>query len=33
MAISSLIYILGISVKFSFQPIYTDYANVAYFDR
>jgi hypothetical protein len=27
MAMSSLTYILGFSVKFFFQPIYTDYAN------
>jgi hypothetical protein len=27
MARSSLTYILGFSVKFFFQPIYTDYAN------
>jgi hypothetical protein len=25
--------ILGFSVKFFFQPIYTDYANLAYFDK
>jgi hypothetical protein len=30
---SSLTYILGFSAKFSFQPIYTDYANWAYFDK
>jgi hypothetical protein len=30
---SSLTYIPGFSVKFSFQPIYTDYANWAYFDK
>ena len=33
MARSSLTYIPGFSVKFFFQPIYTDYANWAYFDR
>jgi hypothetical protein len=27
MVMSSLTYILGFSVKFFFQPIYTDYAN------
>jgi hypothetical protein len=27
MAMSSLTYILGFSVEFFFQPIYTDYAN------
>ena len=27
MAMSSLTYILGFSVKFFFQPIYSDYAN------
>jgi hypothetical protein len=27
MAMSSLTYIPGLSVKFFFQPIYTDYAN------
>jgi hypothetical protein len=32
MAMSSL-YILGFSVKFFIQPIYTDYANWAYFDK
>jgi hypothetical protein len=31
MARSSLKYIPGFSVKFFFQPIYTDYANWAYF--
>ena len=30
---SSLTYILGLSVKFFFQPIYADYANYAYFDK
>ena len=30
MAMSSLTYILGFSVKLFFQPIYTDYA---YFDK
>jgi hypothetical protein len=30
---SSLTYILDFSVKFFFQPIYTDYANWAYFDK
>jgi hypothetical protein len=33
MEMSSLTYILVISVKFFFQPIYTDYANWAYFDK
>jgi hypothetical protein len=33
MARSSLTYIPGISVKFFFQPIYTDYANWANFDK
>jgi hypothetical protein len=33
MARSSLTYIPGFSVKFFFQPIYTDYANQAYFDK
>ncbi len=33
MARSSLTYILGFSVKYFFQPIYTDYANLAYFDK
>ena len=33
MAGSSLIYILDFSVKFSFQPIYTDYTNWTYFDK
>jgi hypothetical protein len=33
MARSSLAYIPGFSVKFFFQPIYTDYANWAYFDK
>jgi hypothetical protein len=28
-----LTYIPGFSVKFFFQPIYTDYANWAYFDK
>jgi hypothetical protein len=32
MAKSSLTYVLGFSVKFCFQLIYTDYANWAYFD-
>jgi hypothetical protein len=27
MAMSSLTYVLGFSMKFFFQPIYTDYAN------
>ena len=31
MAMSSLTYIPGFSVKFFFQTIYTDYANYAYF--
>ena len=30
---SSLAYIAGLSVKFFFQPIYTDYAKYAYFDK
>jgi hypothetical protein len=30
---SSLTFILGFSVKFFFQPIYTDYANWTYFDK
>ena len=30
---SSLTYIPGFSVKFFFQPIHTDYANWAYFDK
>ena len=30
---SSLTYIPGFSVKFFFQPIHTDYANFAYFDK
>ena len=30
---SSLTYIPGISVKFFFQPIYTDFWNWAYFDK
>jgi hypothetical protein len=33
MARNSLTYNLGFSVKFFFQPIYTDYANWAYFDK
>jgi hypothetical protein len=33
MARSSLTYIPGFSVIFFFQPIYTDYANWAYFDK
>jgi hypothetical protein len=33
MARSSLAYIAGFSVKIFFQPIYTDYANSAYFDK
>ena len=33
MAMSSLTYIPGFSVKFFFQPIYTNYANYAYFDK
>jgi hypothetical protein len=33
MAMSSLTYIPGFSVKFFFQLIYTDYANWAYFDK
>ena len=33
MARSSLTFIPGFSVKFFFQPIYTDYANWAYFDK
>jgi hypothetical protein len=33
MARSSLTYISNFSVKFFFQPIYTDYANWAYFDK
>jgi trehalose utilization protein len=33
MAKSSLTYVRGFSVKFFFQPIYTDYANYAYFDK
>jgi hypothetical protein len=28
-----LSYIPGLSMKFFFQPIYTDYANYAYFDK
>jgi hypothetical protein len=32
MEMSSLTYIPDFSVKFFFQPIYTDYANKAYFD-
>jgi hypothetical protein len=30
---NSLTYIPGFSVKYFFQPIYTDYANEAYFDK
>ena len=33
MAMSSLTYFPGFFVKFFFQPIYTDYANWAYFDK
>ena len=33
MTMSSLTYILGFSVKFFFQPIYTDYTNWTYFDK
>jgi hypothetical protein len=33
MEMSSLTYIPDFSVKFFFQPIYTDYANKAYFDK
>jgi hypothetical protein len=33
MARSSLTYIPGFSVKCFFQPIYTDLANWAYFDK
>jgi hypothetical protein len=33
MTMSRLIYILGFSVNCFFQPIYTDYANWAYFDK
>jgi hypothetical protein len=33
MAMSSLTYTPCFSVKFFFQPIYTDYANWAYFDK
>ena len=33
MAKSSLTDIPGFSVKYFFQPIYTDYANWAYFDK
>ena len=33
MARSSLTYIPFFSVKYFFQPIYTDYANQAYFDK
>jgi hypothetical protein len=33
MARRSLTHIPGFSVKFFFQPIYTDYANEAYFDK
>jgi hypothetical protein len=32
MAKSSLAYVRGFCLKFFFQPIYTDYANLAYFD-
>ena len=33
MEMSSLAYIPDFSVNFFFQPIYTDYANWAYFDK
>jgi hypothetical protein len=33
MAMSSLAYIPGFSGEFFVQPIYTDYANYAYFDK
>ena len=33
MASSGLTYIPDFTVKFFFQPIYTDYANWAYFDK
>jgi hypothetical protein len=33
MGLSSVTYIPGFSMKFFFQPIYTDYANWAYFDK
>jgi hypothetical protein len=33
MARNSLTCIMGFSVKFFFQQIYTDYANLAYFDK
>jgi hypothetical protein len=33
MARSSLAYVRGFCLKFFFQPIYTDYANLAYFDK
>jgi hypothetical protein len=33
MEMSSLTYIPGFSVKFFFQPIYSDYANWAYFEK
>jgi hypothetical protein len=33
MTVSRLTYILGFSVKFFFQPIYTDYTNWTYFDK
>jgi hypothetical protein len=32
-SMSSLTYIRGFTVKFFFQPIYTNYANWAYFDK
>ena len=33
MARSSLAYVRGFCLKFFFQPIYTDYANLEYFDK
>ena len=33
MARNSLAYVRGFCLKFFFQPIYTDYANLAYFDK
>ena len=33
MAKNSLAYVRGLCLKFFFQPIYTDYANLAYFDK
>jgi hypothetical protein len=33
MARSNLTNVRGFSVKFFFQPIYTNYANLAYFDK